>query len=137
MARSMMQTGLLVFATAIFTVVFVLTSSALVAQSNTPVFINEIHYDNLEGDVNEAIEVAGAAGVALTGWKLLLYHGSDGTNYNSLPLSGVIPDQQNGFGTLEFNYSANSIQNGSPDGIAHVDPTNVVVQFLSYEVLHS
>ena len=132
MARKMKQIGRLIFATAIFTVVLVLMSSAAIAQS-TPVFINEIHYDNFEGDVNEAIEVAGAAGVDLTGWTLLLYNGSDGTNYNILPLSGVIPDQQNGFGTLAFNYPANAIQNGNPDGIALVDPTNVVVQFLSYE----
>jgi hypothetical protein len=32
-----------------------------------------------------------------------------------------------------IDYAVNSIQNGSPDGIALVDASNVVVEFLSYE----
>jgi hypothetical protein len=41
--------------------------------------------------------------------------------------------QQNGFGTLAFSYPVNGIQNGSPDGIALVDPGSGVVHFPSYE----
>lgn len=103
-----------------------------VVKGATTVFINEIHYDNVGGDVGEAIEVAGPAGTNLSGWSLVLYNGTGGASYNTLNLSGTIPDQQSGFGTLSFTYPANGIQNGSPDGVALVNGTTVV-QFLSYE----
>ena len=98
------------------------------------VFINEIHYDNTGTDTGEAIEVAGPAGTDLTGWSIVLYNGSGGASYRTDTLNGVvIPNQQNGFGTVFLSYPSNGIQNGSPDGIALVDPSNVAVQFLSYE----
>jgi predicted extracellular nuclease len=96
------------------------------------VFINEIHYDNTGTDVGEAVEVAGPAGMDLAGWSLVLYNGNGGVTYNTTGLSGVIADQQGGFGTVAFSYPTNGIQNGSPDGIALVNGTSVV-QFLSYE----
>jgi hypothetical protein len=94
------------------------------------VFLNEIHYDNDGADQNEGIEIAGLAGEDLAGWSILLYNGNDGRSYSTIDLSGAIPDQQNGFGTLFF--PASGIQNG-PDGMALVDNTNWVAQFLSYE----
>ena len=94
-------------------------------------FINEIHYDNTGADSGEGVEVAGPAGTDLTGWSLVLYNGSNGTLYDTISLSGVIPDQQNGYGTLAFPRAG--IQNGSPDGVALVDLSNSVIQFLSYE----
>ena len=94
-------------------------------------FINEIHYDNIGKDTGEAIEVAGPAGTDLSGWALALYNGRNGTLYRTKSLSGIIPDQANGFGTISFSF-AKSIQNGSPDGIALV-ANGQVVQFLSYE----
>lgn len=97
------------------------------------VFINEIHYDNTGTDVNEAIELAGTAGTDLTGWQLILYNGTGGAPYNTRALSGIIGNQDNGFGTIAFTYPSNGIQNGSPDGIALINPSNEVVQFLSYE----
>jgi predicted extracellular nuclease len=104
------------------------------AQDGSPtVFINEIHYDNTGTDEGEAIEIAGPAGTDLTGWSIVLYNGSGGAPYDTTALSGVIPNQQNGFGTLYFSYPTNGIQNGSPDGIALVGPGDNVVQFLSYE----
>ncbi|WP_277878197.1 ExeM/NucH family extracellular endonuclease [Leptolyngbya sp. FACHB-261] len=99
----------------------------------TSVFINEFHYDNTGTDANEGIEIAGLAGTDLSGWSLVLYNGNGGAVYDTRALSGVIPDQQNGFGTLFFAYPSNGIQNGSPDGIALVNSSNTVVQFLSYE----
>ena len=96
------------------------------------VFINEIHYDNTGTDAGEAIEVAGPAGTNLTGWSLVLYNGAGGAPYDTKALSGIIPNQSGGFGTLSFTYPVNGIQNGSPDGIALVNGTTVV-QFLSYE----
>jgi hypothetical protein len=99
----------------------------------TTVFVNELHYDNTSTDINEAIEIAGQAGTDLTGWDIVLYNGANGLVYDTKALSGVLPDLQDGFGTLTFNYLSNGIQNGSPDGIALVDNNNNVVQFLSYE----
>ena len=95
------------------------------------VFINEIHYDNVLEDANEGVEVAGTAGVDLTGWQLIPYNGNGGTTYSSLTLSGIIPNQQNGFGTLFFPIAG--LQNGAPDGIALVNAADSVIQFLSYE----
>lgn len=99
----------------------------------TSVFINEIHYDNASTDTGEAIEIAGPAGTDLTGWSIVLYNGASASRnvYNTNNLSGVIPNQQGGFGTRSFGYAVNGIQNGNPDGIALVNGTTVV-QFLSY-----
>ena len=97
------------------------------------VFINEIHYDNASADVNEGIELAGIAGLDLNGFQLALYNGNGGAEYGTENLSGVIPDQDSGYGTLFFPISG--IQNGGsdPDGIALVSPEGKVIQFLSYE----
>ncbi len=94
-------------------------------------FINEIHYDNASTDTGEAIEVAGTAGLDLAGWSLVLYNGDNGQAYDMTMLSGLLPDQQNGFGTLFFPIAG--IQNGPPDGVALVNAADSVVQFLSYE----
>jgi len=102
------------------------------AQAAISVFVNEIHYDNTGTDAGEAIEIAGPAGTNLSGWSLVLYNGADGAAYDTRALSGTIPNQQAGFGTLAFTYAVNGIQNGSPDGIALVNGATVV-QFLSYE----
>jgi predicted extracellular nuclease len=93
-------------------------------------FINEIHYDNTGGDTGEGFEVAGTAGLDLSGWSVVLYNGNGGSSYATVGLSGVIPDQDNGYGTLAFSQSG--IQNGSPDGLALVNGTDVI-EFLSYE----
>ncbi|HJR79399.1 MAG TPA: ExeM/NucH family extracellular endonuclease [Anaerolineales bacterium] len=99
----------------------------------TTVFINEIHYDNASTDAGEAIEIVGPAGTDLAGWSIVLYNGSGGASYDTDALSGTLLDQQGGYGTTVITYPSNGIQNGSPDGIALVDASNTVVQFLSYE----
>jgi len=96
------------------------------------VFVNEIHYDNTGTDSGEAIEIAGPVGTNLSGWSLVLYNGANRAPYTTRALAGIIPDQQNGFGTLVFTYPVDGIQNGSPDGIALVNGSTVI-QFLSYE----
>ncbi|MDX8339190.1 T9SS type A sorting domain-containing protein [Draconibacterium sp. IB214405] len=96
------------------------------------IFINEIHYDNASTDSGEAIEIAGPAGTDLTGWSIVLYNGSNGASYTTTALSGTIPDEGNGYGTVSVSYPSNGIQNGAPDGIVLYDGTTVV-QFLSYE----
>ena len=94
-------------------------------------FINEIHYDDAGADEGEAIEIAGVAGTDLTGWSLVFYNGNGGGSYLTVALSGIIPDQDDGFGTIGL--SRRDIQNGSPDGVALVDANGNVIQFLSYE----
>jgi hypothetical protein len=109
--------------------------------SAASVWINEFHYDNVGTDTGEAIEIAGTAGTDLTGWSLVRYNGATGQVYTtpaanpagSDVLSGTIPDLGGGFGVVVVNYLADGIQNGAPDGIALVDSSSAVVQFLSYE----
>ncbi len=119
---------------------FALTFAALVplvapapTKASSHVWINEIHYDNASTDAGEAIEVAGVAGTDLAGWTVVLYNGATGAVYDTDALSGLLVDQQGGMGTTVLTYASNGIQNGSPDGMALVDPAATVVQFLSYE----
>ena len=101
---------------------------------STSVFINELHYDNTGSDTGEFIEIAGPAGTDLSGWTLALYNGSATqlNVYNTVNLLGILPDATgSGFGFVSFAIAG--IQNGSPDGMALVDDTNAVVQFLCYE----
>jgi predicted extracellular nuclease len=101
------------------------------ARAATSVFINEIHYDNVDADAQELVEVAGPAGTVLDGWSLVLYNGNGGASYGTVPLLGLLDDQQGGFGTASFDVAG--LQNGAPDGVALVDGADAVIQFLSYE----
>ncbi|WP_386679118.1 ExeM/NucH family extracellular endonuclease [Loktanella sp. R86503] len=94
------------------------------------VFVNEIHYDNAGADTGEFIEVAGAAGTDLTGWSLVLYNGNGGASYATIRLDGGLSGTS---GQGYFSVDAVGIQNGSPDGVALVDASGAVVEFLSYE----
>jgi hypothetical protein len=90
------------------------------------VFINEIHYDNTGTDVGEGVEIAGTAGFDRMG--IIPYNGNGGVSYTPTgTLSGIIPNQSNGFGTVFV--SINGLQNGAPDGIALVDNTGKTIQF--------
>ena len=92
--------------------------------------INEFHYDNAGADEGEFIEVAGSAGTDLTGWTLVLYNGNGGAPYGTIALAGALSGSTGeGFAVVD----APGLQNGSPDGIALVDPDGNVVEFLSYE----
>ncbi len=94
------------------------------------VWINELHYDNNSIDTNEGVEVAGPAGSDLSGYSLLAYNGNGGKQYASISLSGTIDSEADGFGARWFDFDG--LQNG-PDGIALVDSSSTVIQFLSYE----
>ena len=110
-------------------IAFAILAPQVDAQS---LFVNELHYDNDGTDTGEAIEIAGPAGTDLSGCSVVLYNGANGVPYNTRNLGGTISDQQDGFGTVAFDYPSNGIQNGSPDGIALVGVSGVI-QFLSYE----
>ena len=115
----------------LFLSIALMVATASIAQS---VFINEIHYDNAGGDVNEGFEIAGPAGTDMSGWTVVLYNGSNSSTYNTISLSGVIADQSNGFGTQWYGLPSNGMQNGAPDGLALVESDGTTVaQFLNYE----
>ena len=99
------------------------------------VFINEIHYEDIGPDMDEFVEIAGTAGLNLAGYTLELYNGATGGLYGGSPinLTGIIPNEAGGAGAIDFQFSTNGLQNGSPDGLALVDPNGVVLEFLSYE----
>jgi len=104
----------------------------LVEASPIPnVFINEVHYDNDGGDINEQIEIAGEGSIDLTGWSLHLYNGYNGEKYNSFDLNKwSFIDTETNFGFLTIKTLG--LQNGSPDGIVLFDGESII-QFLSYE----
>jgi DNA/RNA endonuclease G (NUC1) len=99
----------------------------------TETFISEIHYDNDGTDVGEAIEIEGPAGTSVNNWRIVLYNGSNGLPYDTRTLTGSFPSQCGGRGTLAVTYPTNGIQNGSPDGVALVNASGAVVEFISYE----
>lgn len=113
-------------------------SATPVAAVSATAWINEFHYDNIGTDEGEFIEIAGTAGLDLTGWTLVLYNGADGNTYNptvnlsTATPSAVIPDLGNCYGVVYVNYSPNQLQNGN-DAIALVDDSGTVVQFIAYE----
>ena len=119
---------------AVITAPLTVASSASAGLADEPtVFVNELHYDDESTDSGELIEIAGPAGTDLSQWSLVLYNGSNNAPYGTArTLSGTIPDQQGGYGTVRVDYPVDGIQNGSPDGIALVN-AGTVRQFLSYE----
>lgn len=115
----------------------VVTSAPVVITVTAPagvpaVRFSELHYDNTGADVNERIEIEGPAGTDLTGWRVLLYNGDGGAVYDTRVLSGLIPVTCGSRGVVVLDYPSNGIQNG-PDGLALVDASNTVIEFLSYE----
>ncbi|MEO1082053.1 MAG: ExeM/NucH family extracellular endonuclease [Pseudomonadota bacterium] len=106
--------------------------SFTVATPFTAVFINELHYDNTGGDIDEFVEVAGPTGTDLTGWSIVLYNGNGGGAYSTVALAGTLGDDTGtGFGFVAVDTPG--IQNGGPDGLALVNASGEAVQFLSYE----
>ena len=93
-------------------------------------FINEIHYDDASTDDGEFVEIAGPAGADLTGWTLVLYNGNGNGPYATFEVTGALSGAT-GVGYAVVDTAG--IQNGSPDGLALVDPNGKVIEFLSYE----
>lgn len=89
-------------------------------------FINEIGY----ASAADFVEVAGPAGTGLGDWSIVLYNGADGSVYDTISLSGSIPNQKTGFGSISFRAD---IQSGAADGLALVSADGCVLQLLSYQ----
>jgi hypothetical protein len=121
-------------------VFFTLISLASFSQN---AWINEFHYDNFSGDVGEFIEVViqDAGDYNMADFAVVLYNGSASQRnvYNTKLLNTfTVGATEKNFTFFYFNYPADGIQNGAPDGLALVcyrpDPIpDTVFQFLSYE----
>ncbi|WP_442506617.1 choice-of-anchor D domain-containing protein [Novipirellula sp. SH528] len=106
---------------------------SIVITDNDKLWINEFHYEDSAGDLNEFIEVAGTAGVDLAGWTIVHYDGNAGTVIRTINLSGVIDNEGGtGFGALDFSGEPAGFDNGN-DGFALVNPQGNVLEFFSYE----
>lgn len=100
-------------------------------------WINEIHYDNANSDVNESVEVVvrDAENYNLADFTVLLYNGGNGATYNTKTLdlftAGTVSE---GYSFFYYVYPTNGLQNGAPDGLA-LSYQGILVsgQFLSYE----
>jgi DNA/RNA endonuclease G (NUC1) len=55
------------------------------------------------------------------------------TNYDTRTLTGIVASQCDGRGVVVLEYPSNGIQNGGNDGMALIDPSGAVIEFLSYE----
>ena len=95
-------------------------------QAEPAAWINEFHYDNQGADQGEFVEVA--ANFDASGYKVVLYNGSNGTVYETLVLASPTM-----VGGVYYFVVSDSVQNGSPDGIALTDASDSLIQFLSYE----
>jgi endonuclease I len=102
------------------------------------VFINELHYDDSTpaGDVGEAIEVVATGGEDLGTYRLYLYNGSTPSAATVYANNAVPAGTAAGCGKASIatvTYPTNGLQNGANDGIALVDASGMVIQFISYE----
>ncbi len=109
------------------------------APASADVFINEIHYDDAtsSGDTGERIEIVATAGETLSAYRIYLYNGatpSAAVTYdNDLVPAGSLVSCGASVRIATVSYARNGIQNGPKDGIALVNPSGQVVQFISYE----
>ena len=98
------------------------------------IWLNELHYDNAGGDVDEGVEIAADFIMNPDLLEVYAYNGSSSqlNVYNSWDSSDFQFAEVDG-GSLLWFVGQGSLQNGAPDGLAIVYD-NVVVQFISYLV---
>nr|BAD83843.1 transglutaminase [Physarum polycephalum] len=95
----------------------------------TTVFFNEIHYENLGFDIKEGVEIAGPAGVNVDGWKIVIYD-AHGAQKGELAIHGLLPNQQNGWGTLYIPVALPNLRGGN--ALALVNYRGEVLHFISW-----
>lgn len=112
----------------------------LSAGAQAEVFINELHYDDAtaSGDTGERVEIVATAGENLAAYRIYLYNGSgnadSATTYGSSAVSaGSTVNCGAGVRIATVSWPRNGLQNGAADGIALVDGSGALVQFISYE----
>ncbi len=108
-----------------------LASSGMASITDSPVWINELHYDNVGADQAEFVEVVAPVSLTeLSEVSLTLYNGTNGMSYGGpMALDAFTPGETaNGFVFYTLDVA---LQNGAPDGLALTRGTEVL-QFLSY-----
>ncbi len=94
-------------------------------------FINEVYYI-ANNPAEKGVEIAGQAGTNLVGYEIVVY-ALDGTvAYTEYISAGIIPNKQNGYGTIWYEVD----QTGNGGGLALVSPNGAVVQFISYGTIN-
>jgi predicted enzyme related to lactoylglutathione lyase len=92
------------------------------------IWLNEIHYDNDGGDTGEFVEVV--ANFDASAYDVVFYNGSNGEEYD-LSILGSPVATESGYNI--YTVFESGIQNGAPDGLAIVDESDNVIEFISYE----
>lgn len=90
-------------------------------------FINEISY-TASNPTEKGFEIVGEAGSQLDGWSAVQYDAAGWQQKVDDLSNQIIPSQQNGYGTIWYDIE----QGGDTGGLALVDPTGAVVQFVAY-----
>ena len=108
---------------------------------SSEVFLNEFHYDNLDADSGEFLEVVVAPGFSqpVSTLDVVLYNGESAagaTVYDTLNLGSrfTLAGTYEGYRIFTVELPVNGIQNGPRDGFAIVNTTtSEVLQLVSYE----
>ncbi|MDP1830211.1 MAG: lamin tail domain-containing protein [Archangium sp.] len=113
--------------------------------------INEVDYDNAGSDTAEFVEIYNATGVNvdLSGMRLVLVNGSNGSTYNTIDLTpggilaaggylvvgsaATVAGLPAAVKTVTTTVTTDLIQNGAPDAVLLQDSAGVTVDALSYE----
>lgn len=108
--------------------------------AHAEVFINELHYDDAtaSGDTGERVEIVATAGENLAAYRVHLYNGTGNANSATTYGSSAVPAGSTvncgaGVRVATVSWPSNGLQNGAADGIALVDGSGTLVQFVSYE----
>jgi len=116
----------------LFFLLVVGASRASASFIDSPIFINEFHYDNVGADVGEFVEVVAPASFRdLAKVTLTLYNGGNGAAYAGPTGLHAFTRGAEVDGFVMYTLDL-PLQNGSPDGLA-LAFQDQVLQFLSYE----
>jgi len=113
------------------------------------VWINEVAYNDPGVDDEEFIELCGVAGTVITGWKVQLVNGFDGSNYSEWVIGSEIgsftfADEQDGYGFYVLAGSSSidipntdetmmtTIENGDDDAIRITKADGTEIHFFAY-----
>lgn len=99
------------------------------------VWINEFHYDNVDADINEQVEIVlkNANQYNLSEIELILYNGGDGKTYGTHALNTFTLVETDGDYSVFYKEIAGGVQNG-PDGFAlSYQSVYIPNTFISYE----
>lgn len=140
-AKSTTVTGLAIPPGASFELRVTFTPGSGGGVAPADVFLNEFHYDNVDADSGEFIEIVVSPGFSqpLSTIDVLLYNGETAASasvYDTLNLGSdfTLGATYDGYRIFTADLPANGIQNGSRDGFAIVNlTTSQVLQLLSYE----